>query len=93
VGDFQTLFNVSVGAVGILAGFILNVLWQALKDLQQVDSQLASKVSSIEILVAGQYIKRDLFDAKVDALFTKLDQMESKFDLKLDRALDHRNPK
>lgn len=87
--DYQILFNIVYAAAGALCGFILNNLWQAMKDLQTADRALTDKVAQIEVLVAGQYVKRDTFDAKVDALFNKLDQMESKFDTKLDRALSH----
>lgn len=85
--DYQILFNIAYAIAGTLCGFVLNNLWQAMKDLQKADRELTDKVASIEVLVAGQYVKRDTFDHKVDALFNKLEQMESKFDLKLDRAL------
>lgn len=87
--DYQILFNIAYAAAGTLGGFVLNNLWQAMKDLQKADRELTDKVASIEVLVAGQYVKRDTFDHKVDALFHKLDQMETKFDNKLDRALSH----
>ena len=88
--DYQILFNIAFAAAGTLAGFLLNNLWQAMKDLQKADTNLADKVASIEILVAGQYVRRDVFDSKIDALFHKLDSMETKFENKLDRALSHR---
>lgn len=85
--DYQILFNMAFTAAGALGGFVINNLWQAMKDLQTADKSLAEKVGGIEVLVAGQYVKRDTFDNKVDALFSKLDQMETKFDSKLDLAL------
>ena len=87
--DYQILFNIFFAAAGALAGFVLNNLWQAMKDLQTADKGLAEKVAGIEVLVAGQYVKRDTFDSKVDALFNKLDSMETKFEAKLDRAIAH----
>lgn len=87
--DYQILFNVFFAIAGTLSGFILNNLWQAMKDLQRADTALVDKVGAIEVLVAGQYVKRDTFDAKVDALFSKLDQMDNKFESKLDRVLAH----
>ena len=87
--DYQILFNVFFAIAGALAGFILNNLWQAMKELQRADAAMVNKIGAVEVLVAGQYVKRDTFDAKVDALFTKLDQMDSKFESKLDRVLAH----
>ena len=57
-----------------------------LKSLQDADERLATKVQAIEVLVAGQYIKREDFDKTVSALFTKLDRIEEKIDRKVDRA-------
>lgn len=87
--DYQILFNIAFAAAGTLGGFVLQNVWTAMKDLQRADTNLADKVSAIEVLVAGQYVRRDTFDNKVDALFNKLDKMESKLDSKLDRALSH----
>ena len=58
----QTLFNISVTVIGFLGGWWLKVLWDAVKDLQAADKVLVEKVSSIEILVAGNYITRADFD-------------------------------
>lgn len=89
--EYQILFNIAFAAAGTLGGFVLKNIWDAMRDLQKADSSLADKVSSIEILVAGQYVRRDVFDSKIDALFNKLDSMETKFENKLDRALSHRD--
>ncbi len=88
--DGQFLFNIFVGLSGTLGGFILSAMWTALKDLQSADKELTDKVSAFEILVAGQYVKRDQFESKIDALFRKLDSMEAKLDEKLDRAISKR---
>lgn len=76
--DYQNLFNVASGIVYFLGGFLLKALWEA-------DKELAEKVGRIEVLVAGQYIKRVEFDAKIDAIFIKLDRIESKLDSKMDK--------
>lgn len=81
--DFQTAFNVALGIISGLAGWMLNNLHQSMRDLSKADSELAAKVSSIEVLVAGQYVKRTEFEAKLDAMFTKLDSIEEKIDRKL----------
>lgn len=76
--DYQSAFNVVLAVVSGLSGFVLRALWQADKDL-------ADKVGKIEVLVAGEYMKRGEFDVKVDALFIKLDRIENKLDGKADK--------
>ena len=82
----QTLINWLLGGFGALIGFLLNAVWQAVKDLQAADTKLATKVSEIEILVAGDYLRRDDFTHTVGALFKKLDKIEDKLDGKADRV-------
>jgi hypothetical protein len=81
----QTLFNIAVGLVGALGGWILNTLWTEIKSMQETDDKLAEKVESIEILVAGQYVKRDDMQALSNAIFAKLDRIEDKIDMKADK--------
>lgn len=81
----QTIFNIAVAVAGSLGGWWLKVLWGAVKDLQSADKELAEKVSSIEILVAGQYVKRDDFDRVANAIFAKLDKIMDKLDTKADK--------
>lgn len=85
------VFESLLAIVNILLGFVLATLWQEVKSLQKADIALADKVASIEVLVAGQYVKRDHFEAKLEALFHKLDHMESKFDIKIDKVINGRN--
>lgn len=81
----QTLINWLLGGFGALIGFLLNAVWQAVKDLQAADKALATKVSEIEVLVAGDYIKKDDFQSSMDALFKKLDKIEDKLERKVDK--------
>jgi hypothetical protein len=81
----QTLFNIAVGLVGALGGWILNTLWQEIKSMQATDNKLADKVAAIEILVAGQYVKRDDIQVLSSAIFAKLDRIEDKLDGKVDK--------
>jgi len=81
----QTLINWLLGGFGALIGFLLNAVWQAVKDLQTADTKLVEKVSQIEVLVAGAYVKKDEFMAQMNALFAKLDKIEDKIDKKADK--------
>jgi hypothetical protein len=83
--DSQSIINWAFAALGALISFILKVIWDAVKDLQTSDKELADKVQHIEVLVAGQYVKRDDMDKLGTAIFTKLDRIEAKLDGKVDK--------
>lgn len=81
----QTIINWLLAGFGALIGFLLNAVWQAVKDLQTADKVLTEKVGSIEVLVAGAYIKKDEHMTQMNALFIKLDKIEDKLDKKADK--------
>ena len=81
----QTIINWLLAGFGALIGFLLNVVWQAVKDLQAADKVLAEKVGNIEVLVVGAYVKKDEFTQSINALFAKLDKIEDKLDKKADK--------
>ena len=75
----QTIINWLMGGFGALLGFLLKSIWQA------ADKALADKVAGIEVLVAGNYVRRDDFDRMATAIFTKLDRIEDKLGSKADK--------
>lgn len=83
--DFQTSFNIAIGILGIVSGWLLNNLRDSFKSLHDADMQLTVKVQSIEVLVAGQYVKRDELERLGNAIFAKLDKIENKLDHKADK--------
>ena len=84
--EAQTLINVALGLLAFMGGWIMSNLQDSLKSLRTSDENLASKVQAIEVLVAGQYVKRDDFDRKIDAMFAKLDSIDAKLDMKANVA-------
>ena len=84
--DSQDFINLALGAISFLGGWVVKNLQDSMKSLRDADERLTLKVQSIEVLVAGQYIKREDFDKTISALFTKLDKIESKLDMKANRA-------
>ncbi len=83
--DMQTSFNIAVGLIAFLGGWVLNSLRENIQSLQKSDSELATKVQGIELLVAGSYVKRDDLDKLTVALFAKLDKIDAKLDGKADK--------
>jgi hypothetical protein len=82
---YQDAFNVAIAIAGCLGGWCIRTMWDALQDLRKADRELAEKVGSIEVVVAGQYVKRDELDRSLNALFSKLDRIEDKLDGKQDK--------
>lgn len=83
--DAQTAINIAFGLAGVLGGWVLKFLHGAMRDLQHADMELTDKVQRIEVLVAGQYVKRDDMEKLSNALFHKLDRIEQKLDAKVDK--------
>lgn len=85
VMDYQVLFNIAFGTLGVIGGWLLNVLWGSLKDLQQADRELAEKVAGIEVLVAGQYVTRKEHTDALNVISMKLDRIQQTLSEKADR--------
>lgn len=83
--DEQQIFNIAIAIIGALGGWLMRIMWQSLKDLQTRDDKLADKVGQIEVLVAGNYVKRDDMDRSITAIFAKLDRIEDKISQKADK--------
>lgn len=83
--DMQTSFNIAVALVAFLGGWVLNSLRESIQNLNKSDKELADKVQHIEVLVAGQYVKRDDLDKLIHSIFSKLDRIEAKLDAKADK--------
>ena len=83
--DSQTIINTAIALVGFLGGWILKVIWEAVKELQFADKILVDKVNTIEILIAGNYMSKQDFDKIAAAIFAKLDKIDDKLDRKVDK--------
>ena len=74
----QDVLNIIVGIACSVFGWLLKTIWESVKDLQTADRSLTDKVMAVELLVAGQYIKRDEIQVLHNALFKKLDKIEDR---------------
>lgn len=83
--DYQILFNIVVGILGVVGGWFLNTISSSLRDLQEADRDLAQKVASIEVLVAGRYVTREEFNNTISQVFSKLDKIIDAVNQKADR--------
>jgi len=83
--DNQAIFNVVMGLVSAMMGWWLNNVWESLKSLQAADKELADKVASIEVLVAGRYVTREEFSYSLNQVSVKLDRIIEVLNQKADR--------
>lgn len=83
--DPQTFYNVLIGLVAFLGGWVLNGLKDSIKTLHSMDSELSKGLQAVEVLVAGKYVSRDELEKLGNALFAKLDRIEHKMDGKADK--------
>jgi hypothetical protein len=81
----QAVLNWAFGLFNILLGIVMKALWDSYRELKRTDKELADKVSSIEVLVAGQYVKREDFQNVTSEIFRKLDKILDKLDQKVDK--------
>jgi hypothetical protein len=84
--DAQTIWSAVLTLVNLVVGGAVVMLRDSLRELQAADAELTTKVQAIEVLVAGEYIRRGEFDRVAERIFSKLDAIERKLDTKVSRA-------
>lgn len=86
MADFdQSFINTMLALWGATMGWVLKVIWDAVKDLQEADEEVIKKVNDLQVVMAGDYVKRDELRSEFKALFAKLDRIENKLDQKADK--------
>ena len=81
----QIIVNVLLGIASAGLGWVLKIVWDSLSRLQKADQELAAKVASIEVLVAGNYVTRAEWREELGGLHTKLDRVLEALNKKVDR--------
>jgi hypothetical protein len=76
--ELQQMFNLVASLLGGIMGWLLNTMWNAVRSLE-------TKVAAIDVLVAGQYVKREEMGKATDSILAKLDKIQSLIDRKLDK--------
>lgn len=74
--DYQVGFNILMGIGAFLASWWMKAIWSAIKELRDTDTQLVAKLSNIEVLVAGQYARKEELDRLTATITGKLDRIE-----------------
>lgn len=81
----QSSLNWFFGILNIAFGVVMKIIWDSYQELKTTDKELAEKVNSIEVLVAGEYVKREDFSVVANQIFSKLDKIMDKLDTKADK--------
>lgn len=81
----QTAFNIVIALASFLGGWLLKVIWQSIKELQQTDMVLMNRVSEVQVTLASGYAKREEINDTVKEIFQKLSRIEDKIDRKADK--------
>lgn len=84
--ELQIIINILASLVIFFLGYAMKGLSDSMKDLQDADRKLAEKVAAIEILVAGDYVRRDEMEKALSAIFAKLEKISDKLDGKVDKG-------
>ena len=77
----QAIINWIIGLGGTVIGIFIKSMLDSNKDLQRADKEMSERVGSIEVLVAGTYVKRD----ELRELMRKLEQIDAKLDRKANK--------
>lgn len=84
--DWQYVANGLFTIVAFMGGILYRDIRAGMKEQEDDLSKLANKIQGIEVLVAGDYVKKSDQDKLSSALFKKLDQICEKLDRKVDRT-------
>ena len=87
--DWQSMFDLAVGVAGFMSAWIIKVLWQAVRDLQQDVKTLSEKLHNDVTLfnnnLTQNYVRRDDFKEAVSELKTMLEKIFDRLDTKVDK--------
>lgn len=81
----QSALNWVFGVANLILGAAFKWIYDSHRDLRKADEKLAEKVNKIEVVVAGEYVKKEEFDKIADIIFIKLDRIFDKLDKKADK--------
>ena len=90
--DWQFLFNVAIGLVGILLGFLMNRIFIALDNLKSQDEKLTNEITEIKIALPTNYATKEDLEHIAGAIFRRLDDMNDKLFEQRDNHGDSKTP-
>lgn len=85
MGEYQQLFNIILTFLFTALGWWLKSIQGMLNDLRDDDKAILDRLSSVEVMVAGDYLRRDEFQRQFSVLEDKLDKIFERLDSKADK--------
>lgn len=78
--EYLNLQTIILGITGFLAVLYVKNMDRKISDAKELASSANAKIHTIEVLVAGNYVKKEEHDKMAEAMFKKLDRIEDKLD-------------
>lgn len=78
--EYLNLQTIILGITGFLAILYVKNMDRKISDAKELASSANAKIHTIEVLVAGNYVKKEEHDKMAEAMFKKLDRIEDKLD-------------
>lgn len=75
--DWQTLFNIAVGLVGLFGGYMLKSIFDAIKALQATDKDHSDTINNLRVVLPTIYVSKDDFQKMGDQIFGAIREMKS----------------
>lgn len=76
--DLQIAFNIALAIAAFMGGWWVKIMYDATRELQQDLAKLREQLPT-------EYVRKEDFRQVADALFKKLDRIETKLDGKQDK--------
>jgi hypothetical protein len=83
--DAQTIWNAVTGLFALLVTGALSLLRDNLKNMQSEIKSNSAHLHAVQLLVTGDYVKKDDLDRTLERIFNKLELIDSKLDTKVSR--------
>jgi hypothetical protein len=83
--DTQTIWNAILGLIVFAITGALSVLRDSLKSMQTEIRDQAVQLHAVQLLVTGDYVRKDDLERKIERIFDKLESIDIKLDRKVDR--------
>lgn len=87
------LYTIILGCAGFLAVLYVKNMDKKISDAKELAASASSKIHTIEVLVAGEYVRKEDHDKMTEAMFKKLDRIEDKLDDAPCRMVIHHDSK
>ena len=83
--DYQILLNSAFGALMLVMGWIMKIVFDAITELRTQDNHISNQISDLAVELPKNYVHKNDFKDLTESLFRKLDRIEDKIDSKADK--------